>query len=256
MPDKKAWLDFAVYVEGEAAQLLCEYCRKIWNRYSFKINADPCKSSSADFIIALDKKCKVRVRRNDWISHQNEISATYIEMLRNAKHQVTILCSYFLPGKFIRRLLANASKRGVVIKVVTAGPTDILLAKKAERWLYDWLLRNKIMLYEYKTNVLHGKIAVCDDSWVTVGSYNINNISAYASMELNLDIQDDSFSKNARVIIEDIIENECQQITNEIHLKRKNMIIQFSRWCSYQIIRIVFKMFTFYFKQDHRRIPT
>ena len=99
-----------------------------------------------------------------------------------------IMCSYFLPGKVISRLLKNASRRGVKIRVITAGPSDVMVAKYAERWMYDWLLRNKIELYEYQPNILHAKVAICDSEWLTIGSYNINNISAYASIELNVDV--------------------------------------------------------------------
>lgn len=251
LPDKKAWLDFAVYIEGEAANLLCEKCRTIWNKYSYTKDAPPCNKFSAE--LEDSEKTDIRIRINDWVSHKNEISASYIEMLRNAKRHVTILCSYFLPGKVIRRLILGAVKRGVTVKVVAAGPSDVLLAKSAERWLYDWLIRNKVLLYEYKTNVLHGKIATCDDKWITIGSYNINNISAYASLELNVDIRNDLFSRNARLTIEDIISKECVQITKEIHLKKKNIFIQFGRWCSYQIIRVIFNLFTFYLKNNHKK---
>ena len=81
-------------------------------------------------------------------------------MLRNADSGVIILCSYFLPGKVIRRNIVQAIKRGVSVKVIAAGSSDVMLAKHAERWLYDWLLRKGVELYEYQQNVLHGKLAV------------------------------------------------------------------------------------------------
>jgi cardiolipin synthase len=85
----------------------------------------------------------VRMVRNDWVRHKNEITGTYFEMFRNARSHITILCSYFLRVKIIRRLLRNASKRGVQIIIITAGRSDVMMAKNAERWMYDWLLRNK-----------------------------------------------------------------------------------------------------------------
>ena len=62
-----------------------------------------------------DQRCEVSVRRNDWVRRKNEISFTYIDMLRRAQEHVIILCSYFLPGKQIRRQLSQASKRGVQV---------------------------------------------------------------------------------------------------------------------------------------------
>jgi len=115
--------------------------------------------------------------------------------------------------------------------------------------MYDWLLRNHVELYEYKRNILHGKIAVCDDVWMTIGSYNVNNISAYASIELNLDVYSPLFAKEVRHMLENITDDDCKLITSERHRETKNIFNQFLRWLFYQLIRITFYLFTFYFKQ-------
>jgi cardiolipin synthase len=247
MPGKKGWLDFALYVEGEISRELCVLCWKTW--FGFHLNKiTPCEAKLIEYNISPLETCQVRMRRQDWVRRKNQITRTYAEMFRNAKSHITILCSYFVPGRLILRLLSNASKRGVKIKVIAAGRSDVYIAKLAERWMYDWLLRNKIELYEYQQNILHGKIAVCDSEWMTVGSYNINNISAYASIELNLDVKKTAFVTDVEKMLEDIIANDCIQITKEKHQKGKNIFFQFSRWFSYQFIRVAFYLFTFYFR--------
>ena len=193
----------------------------------------------------------MRIRQNDWVMHKNEITNSYIELLHTAKKEIIIVCSYFIPGKVLRRLIANATRRGVIIKIIIAGPSDVMIAKKAERWLYDWLLRNKIEIYEYRKNILHAKLAICDEEWLTIGSYNLNNISAYASVEFNIDIRQYSFVKNVRKTISEIISNDCVQITKEYHNKHTNIFHQFSHWVSYQSIRLLLILFTFYFKREN-----
>ena len=249
MPDQPAWLDFALYAEGEIARELCVLCWKTWFGFPLKMKITPCEEKEIVYAIKADEACFVRMRREDWVRRKNQVSKTYIEMLRNAKSHITICCSYFLPGKTIRRLISDASKRGVKIKIITAGHSDIMLAKYAERWMYDWLLRNKAELYEYQKNVLHGKIAVCDTAWVTAGSYNINNLSAHASIELNLDIKNNDFAKQVESTFEKIIKEDCIKITEEYHLRAKNIFIQFIRWLSFQFLRFTLYLFTFYFKQ-------
>lgn len=251
LPEEKAWLDFAAFVEGEIVDSITNYCLSIWRGLPYKDNMVEVPDKSIFNNINLSERCDVRIRRNDWIWHKNEISNSYIEMLHHTKNKVTILCSYFIPGKVMRRLLSAASKRGVKIKVIITGRSDVSVAKYAERWLYDWLLRNNIELYEYQTNVLHGKIAVCDDEWVTIGSYNINNISAYASVEFNLDIRNDIFAKHVNETTEEIIKNNCINVTTVYHKKTKNIFKQFSRYLSYQFIRLTFKLFTFYFRRKN-----
>jgi cardiolipin synthase len=249
MPDKPAWLDFAIYAEGEIAKDLCVLCWKTWKNFPLNMGITPCEEKVLHFDFKEEDKYPVRMRRNDWVRQKNDISSTYREMFRNARSHITIMCSYFLPGKVIRRLLSNASKRGVKIKIITAGPSDVMLAKHAERWMYDWLLRNKIELYEFQPTILHAKVAVCDDEWLTIGSYNVNNLSAYASLELNLDVHHGAFAKEIEKKLETIILNQCIHITNEKHIRTKNIFTQFIRWFSYEFIRFGLYMLTFYYKQ-------
>jgi len=250
MPGRGAWLDFALYAEGEIAQQACVLCWKTWNGYPKNMGLTPCETKAISFSFPQNQLSQVRMRRNDWVRRKNEISSTYIDMLRGAKNEVIILSSYFLPGKIIRRQIVNAIKRGVSIRIIAAGPTDVMVSKHAERWLYDWLLRNGIELYEFSKNILHGKVGVCDDEWMTIGSYNINNISAYASIELNLEVRNPEFIVSVKKQLEDVIKNDCVRITKEQHIRSKNMIIQFIRWISYQFIRTTIYLFTFYFKHQ------
>lgn len=247
---KKSWLDFALLIEGEVAKELCVLCWKTWNNFPAHMNLTPCEKKEIQFSFSDVEACNVRMRRNDWVRRKNEISASYIEMFRHAHSNINIMCSYFLPGKVIRRLLSNAAKRGVKIKVIIAGPSDVKLAKYAERWMYDWLLRNNIELYEYQPTVLHAKVATCDGELLTLGSYNINDISAYTSIELNVDVHNKNFVNRVDDLFQHLILHDCIAITMQKHIQSKNFLKQFVRWCSYQFIRLVFFTVTFYYKQS------
>lgn len=247
--EKTSWLDFALYIEGEVAKELCILCWKTWNNFSPQAAAITCEKNNTALTFGNTEFCNVRMRRNDWVRRKNEISSSYIEIFKTARSCINIMCSYFLPGKVIRRLLSHATQRGVKVRIIIAGPSDVKLAKYAERWMYDWHLRNNIELYEYQPTVLHAKIASCDGTWLTTGSYNINNISAYASIELNMDVESTTFVNAFDVMFEKIIATDCLKITLQNYLEHKNFIIQFLRWCSYQLIRIIFFAVTFYYKR-------
>jgi cardiolipin synthase A/B len=249
LPKTPAWLDYAIYTEGPIAKQFCVLCWKTWNDFPKKMGITACEEKEISFSIDDNETSLVSMRRNDWVRRKNEISTTYVDMFRLANSHITIMCSYFLPGKVIRRLLQQASARGVKIKIIVAGESDVKIAKSAERWLYDWLLRHKIELYEYQPTVLHAKVAVCDKKQCTIGSYNINDISTYASIELNVEVKDEKFSESLDQTLQTIIKNDCEIITKEKHRQRKNIIKQFIRWCSYKIFRISFFAFTFYFKR-------
>jgi cardiolipin synthase len=250
-PNEKAWLDFAVLINGEASNIIGSYCQNFQHTISKKEATNHSTSKQPIPSTQHQTEFDVRIRQNDWVKHKNEITNSYIELLHTAKKEIIIVCSYFIPGKVLRRLIANATRRGVIIKILIAGPSDVMIAKKAERWLYDWLLRNKIEIYEYRKNILHAKLAICDEEWITIGSYNLNNISAYASVEFNIDIRQYSFVKKVKTTISEIIANDCIRITKEYHNKNTNIIKQFSHWVSYQSIRLLLILFTFYFKREN-----
>lgn len=249
MNGAQAWLDMNLFIEGDLVNELCVLCTKTWKGFRVEKRQIPCKTD-APIHFTEEESTELRMRRNDWLRRKNQISRSYSEMLRRSQSHITILCSYFLPGKFMRDLLTRAAGRGVKIKVIVAGKSDVALSKYAERWLYDWLLRHDIEIYEYEPAVLHAKTAVFDSEWTTIGSYNINNLSAYTSIELNVDVHSAVFAKEAEQILQDIIENESTLITAEKHLKTKNIFKQFVRWLSYQFIRIMFHAVTFYYKRD------
>jgi cardiolipin synthase len=117
--------------------------------------------------------------------------------------------------------------------------------------MYRWLLKNNIEIYEYKPTILHGKLAFYDDKWTTAGSYNVNNISAYASVELNLDVSDERFTKSVRQTIENIIEKECIRITEAYFVSHTNFFQRIWQKICSDIVRLIFYIFTFYFKQEH-----
>jgi cardiolipin synthase len=157
------------------------------------------------------------------------------------------MTSYFWPPQRLLRSMAKASERGVKIKLILTGKADVPLAKYAERYLYKWLFRHNIEVYEYQRNILHGKSAVCDNKWLTIGSYNVNNISAFASVELNLDVKDDNLTTELNQKFEAIIANDCVQISKETFWASSGVSSKVFYYLAYRIIHMVFFMFTFYF---------
>jgi cardiolipin synthase len=242
-----AWLDFALFVEGEAARELQKVCTGLWLKPTLRIK----KKTLIHEIPAEPPKeeCQVRIRTNDWVKRKNQISRSYVEMLQKAESHIIIMSSYFLPGRIIRHNLSRAAKRGISISVIVAGKSDVKVAKHAERYMYRWLLRRKIKIFEYEENILHGKLATCDNKWVTIGSYNVNDISAYASVELNLDVRNEAFAATVQKKLEEIIAGDCEQVTEEIYITKYNFLLRFLQYCSYWIVRIIYYLFTFYFKQ-------
>ncbi|HSC40425.1 MAG TPA: phospholipase D-like domain-containing protein [Chitinophagaceae bacterium] len=250
MPGHPAWLDFALYLEGDAAKDLCVLCWKTWYGFPSPVDDTPCQANPALLNIQPEEACLVRMRRNDWVRGRNQVSKSYLEIFSQATSQLIVVSSYFLPGRVFRKNLYAAVERGVKVKLVLAGVSDVMLAKQAERYIYRRLLRKNIEIYEYRRSVLHGKLAICDDSWMTLGSYNVNNISAFASIELNLDVNNPVFTASVRQGIEEIIENDCTRVTEKSFYRRNHYLLRLWQETCYGFIRVLLFLFTFYFRRE------
>ena len=253
LPGQPAWLDWALLVEGEAAGHLHKICSDVWSRHGLRRK----KMLEAELLPQYDPNwhCRVRVRRNDWVQMHNEVSRSYLAMLNAARNEVVIMSSYFLPGRVIRNSMARAVSRGVSMDLILAGKSDVALAKQAERYLYRWLLKRGIRIHEYPGNVLHGKLAVSDGHFVTGGSYNVNNISAYASVELNLDVEDRFFATEVALALQRIREESCIPVTEEVYRTKYGWWSRLRQQASYEIVRLIFFVFTFYFRQQRHVSP-
>ena len=250
MPDHPAWMDWAIWTEGESAKQLTEICIFVWN-----------KSVHNDFIVdnpiqhttsQVKENCAVKIMRNDWIHRNTEITKKYLEQFGNAKQKVILMTGYFWPSKRLLRKIAGAVRCGAEVNLILTGISDVPFAKAAERYTYHWLLCRGVRIFEYQGNILHGKIAVFDKEEVNAGSYNINNISARASVELNLLIKNDTFATNTDETLQEIINNNCKEITLEDFNLKVNLLKRFNRWFAYTLIHLLFFAFTFYFRQEHK----
>jgi cardiolipin synthase A/B len=246
--DDPAWMDWAIFMEGPICGALQKICINLWAKPGQVAMKRSMRHELP--VIPVTGNSPLRIRRNDWVKSKNQISRSYIDMFKKATSNVIIMSGYFLPGTIIRHHMSRASKRGIDIRVIVAGKSDVKLAKHAERYMYRWLLKRDIQLFEYNKSVLHGKMATRDKKWVTIGSYNVNDISAYASVELNIDVNDPEFANNVQQQLEDIMKNDCVQITEEAYNKKYNFFQRFIQYCSYWLVRIIFYLFTFYFKQQ------
>lgn len=225
------WLDYAVEINHEnISKSLQELCRDMY----FKNRIIRRKKIIS--IFENGETNSVSVLQNDWLKRKNEIFKTYINKISTAEKEIVIVSSYFLPGKKLIRTLKKASQNKVTIKLILSGISDVPMARRASCHLYSKLLRYNIKLYEWKKSVLHGKIAVIDANWTTIGSFNLNNLSSYASIEMNVGIDSAEFANNYLLHLNEIIV-QCDEITPETFKVKYGLTSKFTNWVSYWIAR-------------------
>jgi cardiolipin synthase len=233
---KKEWLDFAVLVRGPECVQILAILKRLWNK-TFISRVE----SSRELIkepVSYSDDVKIRVLQSNWYRNKTEILKSYRSAIRHARKRILIMASYFLPGRNERKLLKNASQRGVEITIVLAAESDAPVFDKATQFLYDFILRNRIRIFEYMPSNLHAKVATVDGIWSTIGSYNINHISDYASVEVNIGILDEPFALSFEETIRSIISNDCREVTFEEFERRRRWYSRLAGWTSYQMIRL------------------
>ncbi len=127
--------------------------------------------------------------------------------------RIRIISGYFLPTWRLKNVLKRSARRGVDVRIITAGKSDVTLARYAARALYDRMLHAGIRVYEYNAQVLHTKLIISDDI-VYVGSANLDTRSLNINYELLVRINDSTLADEAIRIFESYLPH-CQAIEHD-----------------------------------------
>jgi cardiolipin synthase A/B len=144
--------------------------------------------------------------------HRSDIERHYRAAIRSARQRILIANAYFFPGYRFLRDLRRAARRGVQVDLFLQGRPDMLWVKRASELLYRHLIRAGVRIYEYNERPLHGKVAVIDDQWATVGSSNLDPTSLSLNLEANVIVRDEAFARHLRERIDDLLETCCQRV--------------------------------------------
>jgi cardiolipin synthase len=116
----------------------------------------------------------------------SRIRGEYLAAIIHARTSVHLTNAYFIPDRGIRRALRRAARRGVDVRILTTGVSDVPMARLAAHAIYGSLLRYGVRIYEYQGRVLHAKSATVDSDWYTVGTANLDHLSFFRNLEVNL----------------------------------------------------------------------
>jgi cardiolipin synthase len=226
----KPWLDFAIEINSSIAKDIQSHCKANYSKKKSALRKTILPTFEAE------EKVMIQILQNDWLNRKSEISEAYIQAVSEAKQKVIIVGSYFLPGRKLTNALLEASKSKVKIQLILSGVSDLPMTRRASCYLYSKLLRHNIELYEWNQSILHGKAMVVDSSWSTIGSFNLNNLSSYASIEMNVGIESPAFASLFEKELQEIL-LQCQKITPKTFQTRNTIRSKINNALSYYITR-------------------
>lgn len=128
--------------------------------------------------------CVAFVARDN-VVNRRAIEKAYLDAIGEARKEVLLANPYFMPGRRLRRALLEAAERGVAVKLLI-GRKEFAVLDYAVPFLYHPLLSAGVQIAEYEKTMLHGKVAVVDSNWATVGSSNLDALSLVLNNEANV----------------------------------------------------------------------
>lgn len=181
---------------------------------------------------------EVQLVTRDNRRHTNDIERQYRAAIRTARHRVVIANAYFFPGYRLIKEMRRAARRGVDVRLILQGEPDMPIVKTAASLLYHHLLNAGVRIYEYCERPLHGKVALMDDQWSTVGSSNLDPLSLSLNLEANVIVRDRAFNQVLSERLEHLMTHSCKQIQVE----------DLTEWSGWRLVRsfLIFHVLRWY----------
>jgi len=122
-----------------------------------------------------------------------------------AQERLWVTTAFLAPGPALARLLAEAARRGVDVRVLANGPNiDKEVVRQVGQRCYGPLLDAGVRIFEYQPTMLHAKVLIAD-GWANIGSSNLDQRSLGLDDELNVAVSDPAVvAELARQFLEDL----------------------------------------------------
>lgn len=122
--------------------------------------------------------------------------------INHTQKSIDLTTAYFIPSRRMAETLENAVKRGVRVRLLLPGISDIPAASYAGKAFFSRLLRAGVEIYLYGGRILHAKTYMFDNCWNIIGSTNLDFQSLRYNDEGNVGILDEDFALRMASIFE------------------------------------------------------
>jgi cardiolipin synthase A/B len=218
---KMAKQDYAVEIAGPLVQQIRAFCRaalatpqpeaRAW-RWRWRREPQQQEGRERRGMHAPRTGALAALVTRDNHRHRRDIELQYRAALRLARQRVMIANAYFFPGWYFLKDLRRAARRGVRVDLIVQGEPDMAFVRFAASMLYAHLVRAGVRVYEYCERPFHGKVAVVDDEWATVGSSNLDPLSLALNLEANVVVRDTEFASHLRQRLDELMAHSCKLV--------------------------------------------
>jgi len=223
------WRELIVKLEGKIAHSFKKSFNSSWEIYkknTFNIRHQTSSIICGNFRIIRDVPSLTR----------QKVKKRFEYLIKHACKQIVIETPYFLPGYFLRKLLMDAGKRGVDVKVITPKQSDVNLVDVLRSKYLGVLHKNNVQLLFYKPYNLHAKLMLVDNNVFFFGTSNFDYRSFRYMYEVMLMGTDRNIMQDLMVHANKTIE-DCEPFDYELWKRRpfihkffENLLIPFRHY--------------------------
>ena len=130
--------------------------------------------------------------------------------INHSQKSITLTTPYFTPSHRMLETLENAIARGVKVRLLIPGKSDVPAAYYVARAFFSRMLKSGVEIYTYMGEILHAKSYLFDDCWSIVGSTNLDFQSLRYNDEGSIGILDCIFTRQLSMLFEEDIENSVK----------------------------------------------
>lgn len=183
----KGWRDTHCVVRGPIVADLARSFRRTW-LYS---GGKPYPAAPpAEKIAPTAGTSLARLLDNTQRRRRRRIRRAYLAAINAARTHILIQNAYFLPDRGVRGALRRAVARGVDVRVICPGHSDVRLIELATLLVFRRLVSAGVKIRRWRGVMMHAKTAVIDAMWSTIGSYNLDYISLLYNLEDTIEVLD------------------------------------------------------------------
>jgi cardiolipin synthase len=174
------WRDAAAQIEGPAVAEIQKLFLHTWTQQGgahLRADTFPPLRPMGDETIRVEGSAPRERRQLYYVSLHAAVAA--------ARHSIDLSTGYFVPTHREWKLLADAAQRGVTVRLLLPGFSDVPGAIHAARGLYGRLLRHGVHIFEVRDAAWHAKVATIDGVWTAIGSSNLDRRSVVYNNEID-----------------------------------------------------------------------
>ena len=142
----------------------------------------------------------------------NNISVVFLKAITLAKHKLYIQTPYFLPSDPLLKAMQSAALAGIDVRLMIPRKPDSVMLRLATGSYIKECLQTGIKIYFYEPEMMHAKVVIVDDEFVTTGSTNFDFRSFEHNFEFNTLVYSREFNAKMKAVFEADMEH-CTRIS-------------------------------------------